>query len=244
VYSTVPSIPGTIGNTRASTSSAVFSLLNLTPFISLSQRHKKTAASTLRTMATDDSARDHKPFRFFDLPREIRDLVYSFVPVKHSLPFDFHRRHPEYRISGNCGIETLLVSRQFKIEIEKEAYLHTEITVSSGHDGTLSNGLEGPMKAPKSLEQLQNHKKGFERLRNLTLRLRLRHHDLYGKDIFDGMLSHPTSEFCHILTAVCRHRTHSAGRIPNSIGQHPALGTDVACTAGTRLLRVREHARS
>ena len=41
------------------------------------------------------------------------------------------RRHPEYRISGNCGIETLLVSRQFKIEIEKEAYLHTEITVSS-----------------------------------------------------------------------------------------------------------------
>ena len=75
----------------------------------------------IHSMATDHSStspslQDHKmPFRLFDLPRELRDIVYSKVNAKHL------QHIPRWRIVGATKpyVPALrLVSRQVKAEYE------------------------------------------------------------------------------------------------------------------------------
>ena len=119
---------------------------------------------TTRTRDIASGAVDDRPFRFFDLPRELRNAVYRYAINQDTLPYDFHGAQPAALLSGECYAPALLVCRQFKNEYEEETYRYTRLTISSSDAGCL---LLEEMRDASSVTS------SMRLIQHLTLRVRM-----------------------------------------------------------------------
>ncbi|KAK5111388.1 hypothetical protein LTR85_012162 [Meristemomyces frigidus] len=94
-----------------------------------------TAATVVPDPNTNDaSMQKEKTFRFFDLPRELRNLVYQELTASRRRRWKNNKVH-EYEghnfvgLTAFCLPESRLVSRQFKSEYDEEVFQYAHMTI-------------------------------------------------------------------------------------------------------------------
>lgn len=125
-----------------------------TPLSSVSMApHSKTAKAQPRSILKS-SSRPTKPFKFFALPRELRDIVYdhSLSPEETWGP----RTHGlEVRVTSAPVTKLLLVSRQFGREYRESVGRNAELTcVDVGRDVSAGRSSSNWEAIPKTLRSI------------------------------------------------------------------------------------------
>jgi len=82
----------------------------------------------------DDTHAGEMAFRFFDLPAELRNMIYQEAATPERECYVRRGRDVvlDGRLSQGCQTPLLLTSRRFKEEYEAEVYRHAEFTINIG----------------------------------------------------------------------------------------------------------------